>query len=304
MHIPAGKEYSEGILTLVDSDVFSEFGGTGYLALQYYKKNYARVKFDDEDKLKEFAEKWQNEPKCYDEYSRRCIFDFWFFKMCGVWYSVNATEGSDIEIVAINKSSSVLNFACYIEVNLDTRKFDFISAQGVFCQNYDEFQRHRDLKYREIDKKLVKGFFEYWEKGAEKERSDAFWHLNNVLIALTYINYEIEQQRQWKQLLKEEADTNAQEGEIKPLTEKTSNSTKDNKRPYKRGVISIGGLSITVPKGSGITKTKIMHRHAEVWGVRGHYRCYKSGKKVWIEPYKKGKKRNELEPINRSYLIK
>lgn len=28
------------------------------------------------------------------------------------------------------------------------------------------------------------------------------------------------------------------------------------------------------------------------WGVMGHWRCYKSGKRVWIKPYRKGKERN------------
>lgn len=35
-------------------------------------------------------------------------------------------------------------------------------------------------------------------------------------------------------------------------------------------------------------------RHAESWRVRGHWRHYKSGKSVWIEPYTKGK--GEIEP--------
>ena len=29
-------------------------------------------------------------------------------------------------------------------------------------------------------------------------------------------------------------------------------------------------------------------RHTESWGVRGHYRTYKSGKTVWVRPYTKG----------------
>lgn len=33
------------------------------------------------------------------------------------------------------------------------------------------------------------------------------------------------------------------------------------------------------------------------WTVRGHYRTYKSGKKVWIEPYAKGKERNNPDRI-------
>lgn len=29
-------------------------------------------------------------------------------------------------------------------------------------------------------------------------------------------------------------------------------------------------------------------RHMEKWNVKGHYRTYKSGKKVWIEPQVRG----------------
>ena len=31
-------------------------------------------------------------------------------------------------------------------------------------------------------------------------------------------------------------------------------------------------------------------RHTDSWGVRGHYRTYKSGKTVWVRPYTKGEK--------------
>ena len=38
-------------------------------------------------------------------------------------------------------------------------------------------------------------------------------------------------------------------------------------------------------------------RHTDSWGVRGHYRTYKSGKTVWVRPYTKGnaEKRNDKE---------
>lgn len=29
------------------------------------------------------------------------------------------------------------------------------------------------------------------------------------------------------------------------------------------------------------------------WGVIGHWRTYRSGKQVWIAPYRKGRKRND-----------
>lgn len=41
----------------------------------------------------------------------------------------------------------------------------------------------------------------------------------------------------------------------------------------------------------------------EAWGVRGHYRRYKNGKVVYIKPYVKGKKRNEVEPKDTIYKL-
>lgn len=46
---------------------------------------------------------------------------------------------------------------------------------------------------------------------------------------------------------------------------------------------------------------KIYQRHTETWNVRGHFRKYKSGKEVWIKPYKKGKKGGDS--IVHEYII-
>ena len=48
---------------------------------------------------------------------------------------------------------------------------------------------------------------------------------------------------------------------------------------------------------------KSIQYRCEVWGVRGHIRHYNDGKVVFIKPYKKGKKRDILEPKGREYLI-
>ena len=50
-------------------------------------------------------------------------------------------------------------------------------------------------------------------------------------------------------------------------------------------------------------KSSVKYR-CEVWGVRGHLRHYKDGKVVFIKPYKKGSKRDILEPKSRTYLLK
>lgn len=53
---------------------------------------------------------------------------------------------------------------------------------------------------------------------------------------------------------------------------------------------------------------KAIKGHKEIkcpcWGVMGHYRNYKSGKKVWIKPYKKGKERsNPGAYVAKEYLM-
>lgn len=45
-------------------------------------------------------------------------------------------------------------------------------------------------------------------------------------------------------------------------------------------------------------------RHTDKWGVLGHWRTYKNGKKVWIKPFEKGPKRKEKkENSNRERII-
>lgn len=72
-------------------------------------------------------------------------------------------------------------------------------------------------------------------------------------------------------------------------TKKNSDSKNSGKRNSVRIVreIIIRDTSQT-GKGKG-TKHNMQ---CQAWGVMGHYRHYKSGKVVWIEPYKKGKKRD------------
>ena len=70
------------------------------------------------------------------------------------------------------------------------------------------------------------------------------------------------------------------------------------------------GKEVTITEGvesriqtSNIKSKKIIHRLVDVWGVRGHYRHYKSGKNVWINPYRKGIRRNDKEPVPKTYII-
>ena len=53
------------------------------------------------------------------------------------------------------------------------------------------------------------------------------------------------------------------------------------------------------------TPIHINHKHGKItcpcWGVRGHYRHYKSGKVVFIEAYQKGKDRSRYTP--KEYMV-
>ena len=50
------------------------------------------------------------------------------------------------------------------------------------------------------------------------------------------------------------------------------------------------------------TKKSLQYR-CECWGVRGHIRHYKNGKVCFIKPFKKGKKKDILEPRSKTYLV-
>lgn len=39
------------------------------------------------------------------------------------------------------------------------------------------------------------------------------------------------------------------------------------------------------------------------WSVRGHYRTYKSGKKVFVKPFEKGKERGKVAPKQHTYVV-
>ena len=49
-----------------------------------------------------------------------------------------------------------------------------------------------------------------------------------------------------------------------------------------------------------------MHHNitCEAWEVRGHYRRYKSGKVVFIKPFKKGKNKDSEVSSSRVYYLK
>lgn len=81
-----------------------------------------------------------------------------------------------------------------------------------------------------------------------------------------------------------------------PKKEVLVSQTKETKKSGKSKKRKSGGKTYIYKKTYKVTdvETKIERREynriRESWGVRGHWRQYKSGKKVWIEEHTKGKK--------------
>lgn len=75
---------------------------------------------------------------------------------------------------------------------------------------------------------------------------------------------------------------------------------KKSKRPTKtkiRKIITIDSRNADneISEKNKPSKESVKRKHnitCESWGVMGHWREYKSGKRVWIKPYRKGKKRD------------
>lgn len=56
-------------------------------------------------------------------------------------------------------------------------------------------------------------------------------------------------------------------------------------------------------KTVSVLKSKKIHRVAESWSVRGHYRHYKSGKVIFIEGFEKGKNRKQIPSKKTRYEL-
>lgn len=70
-------------------------------------------------------------------------------------------------------------------------------------------------------------------------------------------------------------------------------------------VISLNSLRFKTAnkKIANALKSKKIHRIAEGWSVRGHYRHYKSGKVIFIESFEKGKNRSQASQKKTKYQL-
>lgn len=79
-------------------------------------------------------------------------------------------------------------------------------------------------------------------------------------------------------------------------TVKRKSSGKSNKKSHKSNIVRITTKKYVIDRRKIPSKAKNVRRVLQ-WTVRGHWRHYKkSGKKVWINPYTKGNKEEQINP--------
>lgn len=83
----------------------------------------------------------------------------------------------------------------------------------------------------------------------------------------------------------------------KSFRESAKNRHKKNKKNSKKKIrVSNVVYRIKEIDAREQPQERTWTRHTDAWRVRGHWRTYKSGKKVWVKEHIKGNKENEIKP--------
>ena len=173
-------------------------------------------------------------------------------------------------------------YSCNVEVSFDGKRLalkymDFTTAK-------QEILEKQNLVYK-VDK---------------EEAASLTQDMNSFLLVMMWLNYinenpEIkvvqptekptEKQKTAQKRQKSEPVTGEEEQEVKEAKEKNS-----KKRPVQKSIV-LNGVRIASSSEKLMRKisSKKRQRFVESWNVRGHYRHYKSGKTVYVKPYRKGK---------------
>lgn len=95
------------------------------------------------------------------------------------------------------------------------------------------------------------------------------------------------------------------EGQARSRKPNNLNGEKLQKQADTVQTISLNSLRFKTAdkKTVNVLKSKKIHRAAESWSVRGHYRHYKSGKVIFIEGFEKGKNRKQIPSKKTKYEL-
>lgn len=85
--------------------------------------------------------------------------------------------------------------------------------------------------------------------------------------------------------------------EVKHKSKSKSKNKKHNKITY------INHKTITIHKSNNNSSNKSYERHTESWIQRGHWRTYKSGKRVWIKECVKNANGSDVREVSKTYEI-
>lgn len=130
----------------------------------------------------------------------------------------------------------------------------------------------------------------------QKKRAELTQDVNGFLSVMMWLNYinenpemkVIQPTEKQKTVQKQQkSKTAAVEEEQEDEEAKEKNS---KKRPVQKSIV-LNGVRIASSSEKLMRKisSKKRQRFVESWNVRGHYRHYKSGKTVYVKPYRKGK---------------
>ena len=191
------------------------------------------------------------------------------------------------------------DFVIKYPINFKTICYTFVQMTGkielytYYREDYKfEFLMELDLKeIKENAGGLKSNVNEDYLKGRFRKNDAALSGLFMVLRVLYYISIKLQERNTVYKTTKKNLFSN-------------KTSTKSNNRRKKIEVLNKDKV-VYLKMNTDLDFLKVLRnytRKTESWNVVGHYRHLKSGKVVWVQPYRKGNKEMKTEP--KKYIIK
>lgn len=187
--------------------------------------------------------------------------------------------------------SKLVDFTCELSEENDNIKCHFKDIKYNFEYYVDLINKnliHLTNEDYAFYKKRLRIFLETMQEDYKNHDTIHSWIMGAFLRCFVYLNNCIDIQKMED---KNKIPRSYTKRKAEVIIQESKNNT------IKDKVIIINGIKIKKGENSEIrTHQGKLIRHTQVWGVTGHFRHYKSGKTVYIEPYKKGPARKKAEP--------